>query len=561
MKIRISPRAGLVAAICLVLAAGHATRGQTPPPQPQPASQSEKKPAISVRSEVVLVPAVVTDHSGAHVSDLAQSDFTILENGQPQQIAFFHHIRANVTPAVRPSASSPSEPASSLQARSDRSAILVFDLLNSSITEQSNARDELMKFLSGSPALDQPVGLVALTSEGVTLLHDFTHDAAQLADALEKTKGQRSPKDTPETNPLESTFRGVQGWHSKSASRNAAAAQGRQTFLDYSLDSSSANLAVRTLITLEALREIGEAYSGIPGRKSLIWATGSVPFEMGDASHFRSYERALLPAYETAWRTLNRANIALYPLDVEDLINPGFVAPNTGQPLPQHITTNANTSNLESFAEATGGKLCDRQTSALSCFNTANDDSSDYYLIGFYQSAGNSNPGWRKLSVKVTRPGVIVRSRSGYYVRAPQDEAVTRKEDVELALASPLDFTAVHFIVILTTMKDASGTTKKSVGFNYVISPGVVTVHESDNNHVSLDFAALAETADGTPAGGYSQALEGHIHPEGITTLRTKGLSFPGSIDLPPGDYTVRFVVRDNISSQVGSTTTTLKVP
>ena len=93
------------------------------------------------------------------------------------------------------------------------------------------------------------------------------------------------------------------------------------------------NSGLRTWLTLEALREIGEAYSGIPGRKSLIWATGGFPFQIEDAARFGMYERALLPAYEEAWRTLNRGNIAVYPLDVEDLINPAFVGPNTGQPL------------------------------------------------------------------------------------------------------------------------------------------------------------------------------------------------------------------------------------
>ena len=553
MPFHIALRRRLAPAALLVFSAAFVTFSQTPP-------QSKKEPAISARSEVVLVPVIVTDKSGAHISDLAQSAFTVLENGQPQQIAFFHHIHAGTSaPAPTPSLP-PGEFTNSLQTRSDRSAILVFDLLNSSITEQFNARDELMKFLSGSPALDQPVCLVTLTSEGVTLIHDFTHDPSVLAEALKKTKAERSPKDTPTTNPLDSMYRGVNGWNSKSATRNAAAAQGRQVFLDHALDNESANLAVRALITLDALREIGEAYSGVPGRKSLIWATGSVPFEMGDASHFSTYERDLLPAYETAWRTLTRANIALYPLDVEDLINPAFVAPNTGQPLPQHFTTTANTSNLESFAESTGGKLCDRQTTALGCFNAANDDSSDYYLLGFYQVSGNQNPGWRKLTVKVDRPGVRVRSRSGYYVRGPHDENASRKEDVLVALASPLDFTALRFTVRLTTIKEVNG--KKSVGFEFLVPPGVVTVDESDNNHVSLDFAALAEKPDGTTAeGGYSQALEGHIKPEGIAALHSKGLSFPASIDLPPGQYSVRFVVRDNVAGQVGSTTGSVNVP
>ncbi len=544
-----------VLGVLLLLFAAHATSGQAPP-------QKNKKPGIAVRSEVVLVPAIVTDHSGAHVSGLTQADFTVLENGHQQKIAFFHHIQTNAAPAVAP-ASVPLPPGQFTnkdQTRSDRSAILVFDLLNSTLSEQSNARDELTKFLSESPDLGEPVCLLAFDAGGISLLHDFTKNPALLAEALKNTKGQRSPKDTPNTNPLESTLRGLQGWHSKSATRNAIAIQGRTDQLQYAMTNRTAAVGQRVWLTLEALREIGEAYSGIPGRKSLIWATGGFPFVIDDPSLFGKYDRELFPAFENTWRTLTRANIAVYPLDVEDLISPAYAGPNIGNPLPQHFDTLPNVSNLESFAESTGGKLCDRQTTALGCFNAAVDDSSDYYLIGFYQSSGNSNPGWRKLSVKVSRPGLQVRSRSGYYVRAQQDETVTRKEDIQLALASPLDFTAIRFTVRVTGITDANG--KTSVGFTFLIPAGAIIVDESDNNHVSLDFAALAQQPDGTlMEGGLSQALDGHIKPEGVTELNSRGLSFPASIELPSGEYSVRFVIRDNLAGQVGSITASLKVP
>jgi VWFA-related protein len=537
------------------LGAAYAGFGQAQPQQAQP--QKNKKPGIAVRSEVVLVPAVVTDHSGAHVSDLTQADFTIRENGQQQKIAFFDHIRANITPGEVAASLAPGEFTNKAQTNSDRSAILVFDLLNSSITEQSNARDELMKFFLESPTLGEPVCLLAFDAEGVKLLHDFTKDPALLAGALQSTKNQRSPKDSATTNPLD-RFETYQGWSTRSPTHNAAALQGRQDVLQYATNAVAADLGARTWLTLEALKEIGEAYSGLPGRKALIWATGGFPFQMEDASNFAKHGRDLLPAYEAAWRTLARGNIAVYPLDVENLINPAFASPNIG--IPQHIGLTSDLPKLESFAESTGGKLCDRRTTALACFNAAVDDSSDYYLIGFYESSGKSNPGWRKLSVKVGRPDVRVRSRSGYYVRAPRDESLARKEDIQLALTSPLDFTGVRFTVRVTGIKDANA--KKNVGFTFLIPAGVVTVDESDTNHVSLDFAALAEKPDGTLVeSGFSQSLEGHIKPEGVTALSAKGLSFPGSLDLPSGEYSVRFVIRDNLAGQVGSTTASLKVP
>ncbi len=105
--------------------------------------------------------------------------------------------------------------------------------------------------------------------------------------------------------------------------------------------------------TLEALREIGEAFTGIPGRKSIVWATGGFPFEIDDANAFGARDRGLLPAYERAWSALNRANIALYPLDVEELVNPAYVDPRTGHPLPQHLHNNNIVANMEKFAEVT----------------------------------------------------------------------------------------------------------------------------------------------------------------------------------------------------------------
>ena len=156
--------------------------------QAQP--QKNKKPGIAVRSEVVLIPAIVTDHSGAHVSGLTQADFTVLENGQQQKIAFFHHIQANAAPedAGSPNPPPPGEFTNKTQSRSERSAILVFDLLNSSITEQSNARDELMKFLSESSELGEPICLLAFDAYGISLLHDFTKNPALSRRSFEKYK-------------------------------------------------------------------------------------------------------------------------------------------------------------------------------------------------------------------------------------------------------------------------------------------------------------------------------------------------------------------------------------
>jgi VWFA-related protein len=527
--------------------------------QTGPSEQSHRSSSIKLRTSLVIVPAIVTNHAGARISDLGQDNFKVFENGQIQKIAFFHHIQG-LQESAAPQTLAPGEEISNgPNGAEQNSALLVWDLLNSTTAEQSNGRDELMKFLSTSSVLSEPICLVAFDSSGVWLIHDFTRDPALLAESLKAVKGHRPEKGRPKTNPLESTFRNVQGWHTASANRSIAALQGREDVMAIMTTNQASDLSWRTWITLEALRVLGEAYAGIPGRKSLIWATGGFPFDFNDPSHFSQNERALLPYYENVWRILNRANIAVYPLDVEDLENPGFVDPRTGDPLPEHFASPSNVSNLESFADATGGRLCDRQTSALGCITNANNDANDYYMIGFYQSGDESKPGWRTLSVKVDRADVQVRARSGYYAHEPQDENDRKKEDIELALASPLDFTALRISVRLTTNTQVSGKTR--VGFAFVIPPGAVTIDDTDNGRVSLDFAAVAKDPEGANAGTFSQNLSGHLKADNVTALQTQGAAYPASIDLSSGSYFVRFVVRDNVSGQIGSASASVKVP
>jgi VWFA-related protein len=545
-----------IQAVLLILSAFGVATGAFAQAQAEP--QQSKTAPIAIRSELVRVPAIVTNHAGSHVTDLTQDNFRVLENGEIQKIAFFKHVQQTPEPAPQ-TLSAGKEISNGSDGTEQRSAILVWDILNSTITEQSNARAELMKFFSTSSTLSQPICLVAFDSSGVWLIHDFTRDSGLLAEFLRNVKNHRPEKGRPETNPLESTFRNVQGWHSPSANRTIAALKGRQDVMQIMTKNQASDLSWRTWITLEALRVIGEAYSGIPGRKSLIWATGGFPFDFNDPANFSQNERTLLPYYENVWRILNRANIAVYPLDVEDLVNPGYLDPRNGQELPEHFEDPSSVSNLESFADATGGRLCDRHTSALVCITNANNDAYDYYLIGFYQTAGDSKPGWRTLSVKVDRPDVQVRARSGYYARELHDKNVGKKDDIELALDSPLDFTDLRISARLTANAQVNGKTR--VGFAFVIPPGVVTIDDSDNNRVSLDFAAVAKDRDGANKGVFSQNLSGHLKAENVAALKTQGAAYPGSIDLPPGDYTIRIVVRDNVSERTGSASASLKVP
>lgn len=525
-----------------------------------------------------MMAAIVTGRRGEYVKDLGEKDFDVLRDGKIQSIGFFRHVVTNAE-LMKPETAQPDGVTNTLESDNQRLTIFVVDLLNSSLEEQRITRQQLLKFLSKLPYVKEPLSLLPLDQTGVRVIHDFTTDPAVLAEALKNVTEQPSVKDRPERNPIEDNYRMVYGWlPRRSNAAIVAMTQSRLNTLAIAANFKSLGMRDRAEVTLEALREIGEAFTGMPGRKSMVWATGGFPFEIYDATTSnpgpsdRGFlpttidngttlrDRGLLPTYERAWGALNRANIAVYPLDVEELVNSAYVSPMTGQPLPQHVHTNLSAMNMEKFAEVTGGKFCDRREDAESCFQEAANDSSDYYLIGFYTNTEAAKPGWKKLSVRVRRADAHVRTRAGYYEGLPQEEKQQIRDEIKTALNSPFDYTAVPLGVRWSKTNETSADGKKRIAFMFVLAPGVAALEETDNNHLSLEFAALAKDSKGLPSGAFSQAVEGHIAGPMAKDIKSNGVKFPGKIELASGEYTVIFVVRDNLSRMIGSVSCATKV-
>jgi VWFA-related protein len=514
---------------------------------------------IKVQTTLVMIPTVVLDKHGKHVDGLKEEDFVVRKDGKPQKIGLFSHVQTKAE-VMQAAAAPPNTITNQVEGKSDRLTIFVMDFMNTAFLEQKETRDQLLKFLSKSIDTKEPICLIAIDQTGVRLIHDFTTDPAILVEALKNLKQQHSSRDEPEKNPIEETFRMAQGWHAKGNAGIAGAINRLETLkLANAVQSQEQGYGIG--FTLEALREISEAFVGIPGRKSMIWATAGIPFELDDVSSFKVHNRTMLPAYERTWRALNRANIAVYPLDVERLVNPGYVDPGVGHPLPQHGPLQTNLANMERFAEVTGGQFCDRSKDAESCFHEAVNDSSDYYLIGIYETAEDAKPGWHKLSVKLLRPDVQVRARTGYYVGEEQDKGKQVQEEMELALTSPIDYSGVPLTVKWSPVKESATPGKKKVEFLFALPPGTATIDAEHGNHISLEFAALAKSGTGAPQQTFSKGVEGDLSAATLEQVRKKGVTMPGQLELGPGEYTLTFVVRDALSHQIGSVTAFLNIP
>src|SRR5579871_4804132 len=169
-----------VCLLSLLLSAGLAASGQTAKPAPSP----EIATTLKSRSELVVVPVVVTDKSGDHVSGLKKEDFVLQENGVEQPISFFEEI---TTSPQRPARVQPHDNTFSNmlaeQPAAQRVTIMILDLLNTKFQDQKRVHDELVKFLSGLDAAE-PTALYVLTQTGLRTIHDFSTDPRVLIAAV-----------------------------------------------------------------------------------------------------------------------------------------------------------------------------------------------------------------------------------------------------------------------------------------------------------------------------------------------------------------------------------------
>ncbi len=536
--------------------------------------ENNSEVTFTARTELVLIPTLVTDKSGNHISGLKKEDFRVLENGAEQKIATFEEVTSDTHRLSRPR--NPNEFSNSLASgpSARRMTLIVLDLINTPFLDQAYARKDLLKYLTQSVDQREPTALYTLTRSGIHVIHDFATDPRVLVAALHRVKGDTSQiVDSPEDVETITGSASPDGSAGVDPSAVQTEAQRIQTMMeDSELNFQSFQQRLAITYTLQGMQQVAQALAGFPGRKSLIWASGGFPFSVSDntmqlAPAGRDSLVDVLPMYEHTWQLLNDAQIALYPVDVRGLqvsTSPGAAIRNPGRNYARNMSWRRidTQSTLETFASMTGGRAYYNSNDLAKGFRDAVHDSSEYYMLGYYLDRSKTKSGWRKLAVKVKRDHVDVRARSGFFVtNATVDVADTRTSDISSALQSPLDYTSLALVVRWEKIEPSKEPGKKHVNYGMHLAPDAALINEAESNHFVIDFVALAKTPEGkTVDHPVGQEIEAHLTPEKLAAVRQHGISYSGALDLAPGEYTVRFVVRDDLNGHIGSVAAPLKV-
>jgi len=538
-------------------------------------NSADNEAKVEFRSQTILVqvPVVVTDKSGNHVHGLNKEDFHLLENGKPVNVSVFEEQTAENSPIAVPATKAGEFRNLTLDGPTPRNiVVVVLDTVNTPFLDQTYGRRALVKFLAQNVSSGQVLSLMIITSSGLKVVQGLTGNPDTLLQALKKVSGQIPALDNLSQEAQESAALGGTsgpGGAPEYPSAEDPVIGALDHFIEVG-DAADAQFLQQNAIetTMNAFLGIANSLSGVPGRKSLIWATGSFPFNMDSPASVPGGYLSVL--YERTMLALNEAQVSVYPVDVRGLVgngNLGSARSNgsaKGLDGSRQITNRmwvqqAKFDTLNEFADMTGGKAFYNTNDVSGSYRRAAADGSSYYMLGYYLDTHNTKAGWRKLQVKVGRKDVEVRARTGFFVtNATMDPILTRSLDMKNALHSPIEGTGVPMTV--QWLNTATAGDKVKATFLAQMAPGSLTFDSTRPDYINFDFAVLAFDKDGKEAAQSAQNFAKPVPEAQMASVRANGVGFRNALELSPGKYTVRFVVRDNLTGKVGSITAPLVV-
>lgn len=530
------------------------------------ASSFQSVTVLRTTTRLVQLNVVVQNKKGEPVRELTKEHFTLLDQGVPQQIAVFSRQSAvprNVTPSAAPLSNIFSNRFDQNGQSPGSVTVILFDALNTPILDQNRARGQVVKFLRQLQPQDH-VALYILTTKIITV-NEFTQDASSLLKAISKFAGYSSAQldaSNPETRDNIATQASALDVERMSSQLREFLRGGDDQISDF------ANID-RVLTTTSALEAIANHVARIPGRKNLIWVSGSFPISIGyDADtimQINREHRSFAPELEHAARALDQANMAVYPVDARGLmISSGYNASNgtsfsgRAPTRPGGFAPNSdNFFTMTTLADRTGGRAFYNTNDIEGAIQRAIGDSQYTYTIGFYPNHGKWDGKFHELKVRVEDKGLTLRYRKGYFATAePKDQTAENQENLDAAIRSPVEWTNLDVQVTLRTIDTASHTLTLQVAFD----THELQFTQKDGRQNGKMYVFFQQLGGGSKQiTSEKETFDMNFKPETYEKLMQIGTKFSGQIVLAPDVVDLRVIGQDATSGAIGTLTIPIK--
>jgi VWFA-related protein len=503
----------------------------------------------------------VKDKSGKAIDNLKKDQFTLLEDGKPQEISVFEvqHLNGETLPPLEvpaptlkargPVESRPTPPVEappvnstlkSDQLKDRRLIAMFFDLSSMQPAEQIRARDAAMKFIDTQMTSSDTVSIMTLTNE-LRVVQEFTNDRETIVAAIQSLRV---------------------GDSSELAALAATGADATDDSGEFTADDTEFNI-FNTDRKLSALEDAARKLAPFPEKKALVYfSSGIGKTGVDNQSQIRATVNAAV-----------RANVSFYPIDARGLV---AMAPagDATQASPKGtgvFTGSTYTNNRSSFhdtqdtiytlAADTGGKaLLDSNDLTLG-IKAVQTDISSYYVLGYYSANGAQDGKYRKVSVKIAAlpESAKIDYRKGYYAGKVWGKMNSSDKERQLEDALTLDDPFTDLPLAMEVDYFQTGRDKYFVPITVRIAGSSLDL--SPKSTTDLDFIGQIRDPRGKMLGGVRDEIKLKLTEENAAQLAQRHVEYDTGVTLPPGDYNLRFLARENQNGKMGTFEMKFNVP
>ncbi len=510
----------------------------------------------------VLVDVRVYDKNGQPVKDLKPSDFRVTEDGVPQTILDFS--LEDVEKLAQATAGGgqaqvidlqklPPEVNADQVLQDHRLLVLFFDL-------SSMQPDELMRALKASGDFVNnkmtPADLIAVVtySSALKVTQDFTNNRDSIRKALRAILvGEESSA---------TAAQGAIG-EAGGTDSNGMEIVAQDVSDAFTPDETEFNI-FNTDQKLGAIESLATMLRSVPGRKSVLH------FSSGVTRTGQENQAALRAATDAA----NQADVSLYTMDARGLaaLPPGGDASSSSPSGTALYSGSAHASQLSSLQGSretlaalstdTGGKTFYDLNDFSPAFEEVQKENSSYYLIGYSPTNTKSDGHFRHIRVEVSRPGLKVQARPGYFAPKSFQQFTRQEKEAQLQEVMDLDVPFVDLPFVVET----SYFRRPDKKFTVVVSakiPGseVAFLKKTGKHETDFDLAWKFTDQKNQFAGGLHDTLPVRVTSDTLEEVIGSNLFYEGEVILPPGKYNMKMVVREDESGKIGTFETSPDAP
>lgn len=575
--------------ISVLMLAAHSVLVQTTSPQ-SPAEVTTHDQTITFKTavNVVEVPVVVRDYKGRAVGDLTKDDFQLFDRGKLQKIIKFT-VEKSAGPdvmvptlPVETSKESPAievvEPAIPAAVLPHRFVAYLFDDVHVQTNDLIMARDAADRHLKKS--LGPKTRAAIFTTSGQTML-DFTDDREKWHETLFRLQPHPIAQDTLHHDCPDLTYFWADDIRNHDDPEALGMAEMDAQSCSGSGNSSDAKQVVRAAVArviartehessvaLSVVQGLVQRMSVLPGERTMVLASPGFLTLIGS----KNAESFIIDRAIRANVVINSLDVRGLAAEVKDLSKPSMaVSLNPAISLSQYVAYreqrdhevfNARMDVMAELANGTGGTFYHNSNDLDAGFDRVAGNPEYRYVLGFSPEGLKMDGSLHALKVALSpnphhydldaRRSYTAPKRLDDPVEAAREEITAATFSREEMRDIPLELHTEFF----KTRNQAKLTVVTHVDLKALKLPKT-----EGRNHDDLTVTTGIFDTNGNYVAGIQRGVELRLKDETFDKWMANGIQVRSNLEVKPGTYLVRVVVRDSEGHLMAARNGSVNIP